>query len=340
MTHSKENGLAGNVQATTRALQSAAFVVIVAWGIRTASHILSVILISLLLTFVILPLPKWLMSRFRLRKSVAIVLTLAFIATLYLAVIIALVDVGLRMRGRVPIYVGQFQSLNEQFVVFLSSHGIHSAHLSLENSYSTDQIVDFVLARLPQAIGGLSDRLLTWVLSLIFLVEVIGIDGTEPGPMARHLVYYGKDAQRYIAISGKTGAMVALANLGLLLALGVDFPILWCFLYFFLQFIPSIGFLIAIVPPALMALLTLGWQRALLVVGGLILTQMISDYVILPMLMKKALHVSLLQVLLSLTIWGFLLGPAGAVLAVPLTMALKKFIENPLTEAKPVPASS
>jgi predicted PurR-regulated permease PerM len=106
-------------------------------------------------------------------------------------------------------------------------------------------------------------------------------------------------------------------------------------LYFFLQFIPTIGFLISIIPPALMALLMLGWQRALLVVGGLILTQMISDYVIQPMLLKRALHVSLLQVTLSLIIWGFLLGPAGVILAVPLTMVVKKFIENPFTEGKP-----
>ena len=84
-----------------------------------------------------------------------------------------------------------------------------------------------------------------------------------------------------------------------------------------------------------MTLLMLGWQRALLVVGGLILTQMISDYVIQPMLMKKTLHVSFLQVTLSLIIWGFLLGPTGGVLAVPLTMSIKKYIENPLREGKP-----
>jgi predicted PurR-regulated permease PerM len=56
---------------------------------------------------------------------------------------------------------------------------------------------------------------------------------------------------------------------------------------------------------------------------------MIADYVIQPRFMKKGLHISLLQILLSLLVWGFLLGPAGALLAVPLTIACKKFIENP-----------
>jgi predicted PurR-regulated permease PerM len=325
----------GNAQSTIRVLQTAAYVVIVAWGIKEASHILSVVLISLLLTFVILPLPKWLTSRCRVRKSVAIVLTVAIIATLYVVVAVGLAEAGFHLREKLPIYAEQFHRLNERIAVFLSVHGIHSADHFLKNSYGTDQIADFAITLLPETIDLLSIRLLTWLLSLIFLIEIVDNDGGETSLLARNLVHYGKDVQRYIVISGQTGAMVALANLVLLIALGVDFPLVWCFLYFFLQFIPSIGFLIAIVPPAFMALLMLGWQRALLVVGGLILTQMISDYVIQPMLMKKMLHVSFLQVTLSLIIWGFLLGPAGAVLAVPLTMSLEKYIENPLAEGRP-----
>lgn len=321
-----------------RVLQVAAYVVVVAWGMREASHILSVVLISLLLSYVILPFPKWLTGRFHLHKSAAIVLTLAFIASLYLVVTVALVEAGFHMREKLPIYLEHFQILNERFVVFLSAHGIESAQSLSMNSYSPDQIAKFAIAFLPQTLDLLSIRLFTWLLSLIFLIELVDTDGPETSPLARNLLHYGKDVQRYIFISGQTGAIIALVNLVLLIALGVDFPVVWCFLYFFLQFIPSIGFLIAIIPPALMALIMLGWQRALLVVGGLILTQMISDYAIQPMLMKKTLHVSFLQVTLSLMVWGFLLGPAGAILAVPLTMTLKKFIENPLRSAKPATA--
>ena len=83
----------------------------------------------------------------------------------------------------------------------------------------------------------------------------------------------GKDVQRFIGISARTGAMIALANLALLIALGVDFPVLWCVLYFLLQFVPSIGFLIAMVPPAAVALLAFGWKRAMFVVIGMAATQ-------------------------------------------------------------------
>ena len=107
---------------------------------------------------------------------------------------------------------------------------------------------------------------------------------------------------------------------------------LWSVLYFLLQFIPSMGLLIAIVRPALLALLTFGWKRALFVIIGFVVTQMASDYILQPRLMKKSMHISLLEIMLALIIWGFLLGPPGAILGVPLNLALKKYIQDPHIE--------
>jgi AI-2 transport protein TqsA len=78
----------------------------------------------------------------------------------------------------------------------------------------------------------------------------------------------------------------------------------------------------------------LGWKKALLVGGSLVVTQMLTDYGLTPILMKKEVHISFLEIIMSLMVWGFLLGPAGAILAIPLTLALKKFIEQMSTEAK------
>lgn len=115
-------------------------------------------------------------------------------------------------------------------------------------------------------------------------------------------------------------------NLLFLTALGVNFALVWCVLYFFLHFIPNVGFIIALIPPTLLALLMLGWKRALLVLVGLVLTEMLGGNLLQPILMKKDLDVSLTMVTLSMLGWGFLLGPAGVVLSVPLTLALKRFM--------------
>ena len=90
-------------------------------------------------------------------------------------------------------------------------------------------------------------------------------------------------------------SITALANLVLFVALGVDFPVLWCLLAFFMTFIPSVGFVISLVPPVLVALIMLGWKRAVLVVVGLIIISSVVEYVIQPMFMKKGLRVSFLE---------------------------------------------
>ena len=317
-----------------RYLEAAAYIVVVAWGIMAASHILYLILVALLFAYVFLPFPKWLMRRFGLRQSLAIALTLVLWATIWFLIWIALFEAGHQFMAKLPVYEERIRSLRGQVTVFLSAHGIQSAHNSVKSLYNSDRIVELARAAAPTMIGFFSDRLVIIMLGLGFLTEMTYLESDKPGLFARKLVYYSTDVQRFITISAQTGAIIALANLVFLAVLGVDFAFIWCVLYFILQFIPSIGFVIALVPPSLVALLMLGWKRALLVAGGLIVTQLVGDYVIKPMLMKKGLEISFLEVMLSLVIWGFLLGLVGAILAVPLTLALRRFVERPFTEGE------
>ena len=79
-----------------------------------------------------------------------------------------------------------------------------------------------------------------------------------------------------------------------------------------------------------------GWKRALLVACGLILTNVIVDNMVTPIFMKRAVNVSFLEITLSLVFWAFLMGLAGAILAIPLTLALKKFLAKNWSEPEPV----
>ena len=162
-----------------RLLQAAAYVVVVAWGIKSASHLLSVVLIALLLTYVILPFPKWLMHRFGLRKSLAIVLTVAFVAAIYLVISVALVEAAFQLRERLPIYEEHLRSLYDRIAGYLSAHGNQSAHVSVKSLYSYDRIIELTRLILPSAISLFSDRLLISLLSLIFLVEMVDPDGAK-----------------------------------------------------------------------------------------------------------------------------------------------------------------
>jgi AI-2 transport protein TqsA len=253
---------------------------------------------------------------------------LAILGTLNVVTVILLYDSVARMKARLPEYDERFMGIYEKVLVFANAHGVNFANLSATKLSASDKVLEFSRVVIQQASGFLGDGLLISVLAWVFLAEMVEEPGAKRNLLSERLAYYGGGVQRYIAISAETGVITALANLVVLVAFGVDSALLWCALYFLLHFIPNVGFILAMVPPSLLALLMLGWKKALLVAGGLIVTQMLTDYGLTPMLMKKDMDISFLEIMVSLMVWGFLLGPAGAILAVPLTLSLKKFIDR------------
>jgi predicted PurR-regulated permease PerM len=114
--------------------------------------------------------------------------------------------------------------------------------------------------------------------------------------------------------------------------LDVDFPVLWGLVALLLNFIPTIGSIIAGIPPVLLALVQLGPAEAGLVVLGFFLVNTIVGNILEPRYMGKGLGLSALVVFVSLIFWGWLLGPVGMLLSVPLTMSAKIALEaNPNT---------
>jgi AI-2 transport protein TqsA len=311
-----------------RSLQWVAVVVIILWAIKAASGVLVPLVMGLVLAYAFVPLPQWLMQRFRLGKGAALALTVALLGTSNVVTVVLLYDSLARMSERLPLYHARFMVLFDQLVGFGNAHGVHVANLSAAKLSSSDRMLDFARVAVRQAGGFLGDGLLVSLLAWIFLVEMVEKPEAKKSPLAEKLAYYGNGVERYIAISAETGIVTALANLVVLLVLGVDSPVLWCVLYFFLHFIPNVGFIFALVPPSLLALLMLGWKKALLVAGCLIVTQMLTDYGLTPFLMKKEVNISFLEIMVSLMVWGFLLGPAGAILGIPLTLTLRRFIER------------
>jgi predicted PurR-regulated permease PerM len=312
-----------------RLILGGAGLVVIMWGVMQAQHLILVLLISLFLAYVVAPLPRWLIRSYKLRTGMAILVTLVLVCITYAVITLLLVFTGVRIQQKLPFYQAHFSEIYQQLDAFASSHGIRLESLFPAKAPTSDRIVEFARGNLPTLAGLISDRVLIWLLSLLFLAEIAEQDESKRGVFAATLTHYGGEVQGFIAVMAKTGAINALANLVLYVAIGVDFPVLWAVLSFFMSFIPSVGFFIAFVPPVLVALIKFGWMRAALVAIGLIVINMIVEYVIQPMFMKKGLEISFLEVTLSLMFWSYLLGPWGAILAIPLTLSIKKFIAKP-----------
>jgi predicted PurR-regulated permease PerM len=195
----------------------------------------------------------------------------------------------------------------------------------------------------PVTAGGLRRLLLGAVVSafsdgilVLLLVLFIIVDGADrrfkydgaccPRLVVGAVLRGGADVRKYVSITAFTGLLGAVANLVLLLVLGVDGAALWAFLSFWLNFIPNVGFILSVIPPALLALVEFGLGRAIVVAVGFILVNAVVEQVLKPRFIGRELELSALEILVSLLFWSWVLGPVGAIVAVPLAIALKRFI--------------
>jgi predicted PurR-regulated permease PerM len=139
---------------------------------------------------------------------------------------------------------------------------------------------------------------------------------------------FSQSAKRYLVIKTLISATIGVVIWLWLLILGVDYPVLWGTLSFLLNYVPNIGSIIAALPVALLALVQLGVGSALLTVLGFVVVHIVVGNIIEPKLTGKGLSLSTLVVFLSLVFWGWVLGPIGMILSVPMTSLVTIALES------------
>jgi predicted PurR-regulated permease PerM len=132
-----------------------------------------------------------------------------------------------------------------------------------------------------------------------------------------------RTSQTYLLMTALFGAIVAVLDAGALWLLGVPLPLVWGFFSFLTNFIPNIGFVIGIIPPALLALLDDGWKGLLLVIVAYSLLNVTIQTFIQPRIVGNSVGLSAEITFMSLVVWTFLLGALGALLAVPMTLLMR-----------------
>jgi len=139
---------------------------------------------------------------------------------------------------------------------------------------------------------------------------------------------FAKKLRDYMGIKTLTSIMTGLIIGVSLWWVGVDYPVLWGVLAFMLNFVPSIGSIIAAVPAVLLSTVQLGSSSALLVTGIYLVVNITIGSILEPRYMGKGLGLSTLVVFSSLVFWGWVLGPVGMLLSVPLTITVKIALDS------------
>jgi predicted PurR-regulated permease PerM len=133
-------------------------------------------------------------------------------------------------------------------------------------------------------------------------------------------------SRRYLAVATVFGLIVAAVDVVFLWAVGVPLALLWGLLAFITNYIPNVGFVLGLVPPALLALLEGGPQLMIVVIVVYSVVNFVIQSIIQPKFVSDAVNISLTVTFLSLVFWTFVIGPIGAILAVPLTLLVKAML--------------
>jgi len=319
-----------------RYLAGAAAIVIIVAGLTAAAGIVTVILLAFLVAFAVTPILRWFINR-KLKPTLALLLTLLVVMVGGLIVVSVTAGSIVQLVDALPKYEAGLTSMKDAVLGILAKAGIDATTILPESQIGPSQVLKLAATVLGTALNFLSQGLVIMLIMAFILVELASEYASEPSkgtvrsPVRTRFMRAGDDVVRYVSITGWNGFLNAVANLGWLLILGVDFPVTWAFLSFLFNFVPNFGFILAVVPPALLAYLESGWVTAGLVVLGYLVLNFVSENILKPRTMKKGLEISPLLTILSVIVWTWILGPAGTILAVPLTVTLQKLVLEQIT---------
>ena len=144
--------------------------------------------------------------------------------------------------------------------------------------------------------------------------------------LADALTRFISGTQSYLIVTTVFGLIVATLDTLALWALGVPLPLVWGLLSFLTNFIPNIGFIIGLIPPALLGLLSGGWGTFFAVIAVYCVINVVLQTFIQPRFVGDAVGLSTTMTFLSMVLWTFLLGPVGALLAVPMSLLVRAFL--------------
>jgi len=311
----------------------AAALVVVIWGINQAQSVVVLFLVSVFLA-VLGRVPVLWMERHHI-PSVVAVLTVMGAMIAFLLSIGVLVGASLNgFAGELPAYQSRIHDILFSVKAMLRARGIPVTDKVLFDYFNPGVIMNFT-ATLFAALGSVLSNMLLIVFTLMFiLLEASGFPAKlrlirdYSGASVEKIGGFAGDIKRYMVIKTLINLLAATLITSWLVVLGIDFPILWGVLAFLLHYIPGIGSMMAAVPAILIALIEFGGGSAALTAAGYLVIGTLVGNILEPKLMGRKFGMSPLVVFVSLIFWGNLLGVAGALLCVPLTMTVKLACEE------------
>ena len=313
-------------------LVMAAFIIVVA-GMRAAESLLVPFLLSLFIAIIVTPMLTWLKDR-GVPNGLAILVIIAIVIVMGFVVGSILGSSIENFRDDLPLYQERLLLVSDRLLMQLSAMGIEIENPQLREVFNPSAALTMAGNTLSSFGNVMTDGFLILLTVIFILAEEVNFadklryaTGRKSDAMET-LNNFTSSVNKYMAIktliSLATGFLVLIA----LWIIGVDYFVLWGLLAFLLNFIPTLGSILAAVPPVLLAIIQLGFGEAIATAVVFVFVNVVVGSVLEPRFMGRGLNLSSLVVFLSLVFWGWVLGPVGMLLSVPLTITVKIALEN------------
>jgi predicted PurR-regulated permease PerM len=311
---------------------AAAFIIVVA-GMREAQPILVPFLLSAFIAIIAMPPLVFLQHR-GIPKGIALAVVILAVVVLGMLMGALVGNSADDFSRQLPTYQQKLEGQTAGALKWLADMGVEVSQDAARKLLDPGKAMKMAAQSL-NTLGGLLTNAFLILLTVIFiLLEASDFPAKlrmvldNPEASFTHLERFTDNIKRYMAIKTGTSLLTGLVVAIWLWVLGVDYPVLWGTLAFLLNYVPNIGSIIAAIPAILLTLVQLGPGPALSAAVGYLVVNALVGNVIEPRFMGRGLGLSTLVVFLSLVFWGWILGPVGMFLSVPLTMTVKIALDS------------
>ena len=305
----------------------AAFVIIVA-GMKAAAVLVVPFLLAVFLSIICVP-PLFWMQKKGIPGILGILILMFGVISIQMLLVTLVSSSIADFSGNIPFYQERLKILTFESLQLLSKHGVELEIDKLAEILNPSRILKLVANTLNGVGGVLTNTFFVFLTFIFILSEAAGF----PNKLRAILNDKNTDLEKYAQITAGVNQYLGiktLTSLGTGIAVciwlavqGVDFPVMWGVFAFLLNYIPNIGSILAAVPAVLLTLIQLGPLAAGIAALGFLIVNILVGSVIEPKVMGQGIGLSALVVFLSLAFWGWVLGPVGMLLSVPLTMGVK-----------------
>ena len=323
----------GDLKASTSALLNAAALIVIVAGMRAAQPIIVPFLLSVFIAVISAPPLLWL-EEHRLPRALAMLIVIAGIVAIAFGLTAVAGPSIADFTRDIPAYQAKLNAQLDALLAWLGGKGVTVTHERL-SEFADPGAVLGLAGDLFNSFGGLLANAFLIFLTVVFILfeasslpEKLNRIARDPEHSLERSRHFTGNLRRYLAIKSLASLGTGLGVALWLWILGIDYPVLWGLLAFLLNYVPNIGSVIAAVPAVLLAAVQLGAGAAGAAAAGYLVINVLVGSIIEPRFMGRGLGLSTLVVFLSLVFWGWVLGPVGMFLSVPLTMTAKIALES------------